>query len=344
MFHSLFRQMFLIFLIALCGSLAVPADEAKKTPTLEDAYRAFHTGMASEKKDEQIKVLKAFLPTRKDVEVLFPKHADIVWKDEEAAQNLLIEHIADVAREATRDGKIEKINKHDLRADKKPTTRNKRVLAMIPSNIPVYRLDIHQEKGAGGMGDFLFVNGRWIFFKDIDVVPELLDKAKEALKKVEPGQTRIRLDDKPLSKREKRMLRWTLSFGDKTEEEYVKRMQELGAILAFPVKDMEYVIVRDMSKRPVEAKTEDIAKIERIYWFDNKAESVRSVCKILGVKGSPDHFIAFFPEKLEKELFEKELKYKNLKEDDIQETKFKVSRRGEALEVKVVEQKAVKRR
>lgn len=168
-------------------------------------------------------------------------------------------------------------------------------------------------------------------------------KAKEALKKVEPGQARIRLDDKPLSKREKRMLRWTLSFGNTTEEEYVNRMQELGAILAFPVNDKEYAIVRDLSKRPAEVKNEDITKIERIYWFDNKAESVGSVCKLLGIKGSPDHLIAFFPEKLENELFDKELKYKNLKEDDIHETKFKVIRRGDNLEVKVVEQHAVKR-
>lgn len=344
MSHSRFRRTYLILLIFVCCSPAAPADEAKKTPTLEDAYRAFYAGMASGKKDEQIKAFKAFLPTRKDVEVLFPKHADIVWINWEAAQNRMIEYIADVAREATRDGKIEKINKHDLRADKTPTTGYKRVLAMIPSNIPVYHLDIHQEKGSGGMGDFLFVNGRWIFFGDINQIPDLLDKkAKEALKKVEPGQARIRLDDKPLTKREKRMLRWTLSFGDITEEEYVKQMQELGAILAFPTAKNEYRVVRELSKRPVEEKAEDIAKINRIYWFDKKAESVRSVCKLLGIKGSPDYFIAFFPEKLENELFDKELKYKNLKEDDIQETKFKVIRRGDALEVKVVEQKAIER-
>lgn len=149
-----------------------------------------------------------------------------------------------------------------------------------------------------------------------------------------------------LSKREKRMLRWTLSFEKSTCEEYVKQMQELGAILAFPTEKEEYVLVRDLSKRPAEAKeakTEDIGKMNRIYWFDKDLESVRSVCKLLGIKGSPEYFIAFFPEKLENELYEKELKYKNRKEDEIQETKFKVLRRGETLKVKVVEQEAVKR-
>jgi hypothetical protein len=166
-----------------------------------------------------------------------------------------------------------------------------------------------------------------------------LDKIKEIpkLKDVKRVQ---------LSKREKRMLRWTLSFKKSTCAEYVKQMQELGAILAFPTEKEEYVVVRDLSKRPAEpkeAKTEDIGKMNRIYWFDKDVESVRSVCKLLGIKGSPEYFIAFFPKKLENELYEKELKYKNRKEDEIQETKFKVRRRGETLEVKVVAQEAVKR-
>lgn len=169
------------------------------------------------------------------------------------------------------------------------------------------------------------------------------DEAKKTPKKEEPAPVRIRLDENGYSKREKRMLRWTLSLNTKDGEEYVKQMHELGAILAFPAAKDEYVVVRDLSKRPAEAKVEDPSKIERIYWFDTRADSVRDVCKILGIKGSPEYFIVFFPEKLEKELFDKELKYKNLKEDDIKETKFKVFRRDKTLEVEVVGQVAVKR-
>ncbi|MGH7172166.1 MAG: hypothetical protein ACRELG_17970 [Gemmataceae bacterium] len=365
MSHGLRRFASLAFMV-FCAAMAVSADEAKKTPTLEEAYRTFHAGMASAKKEEQIKALKTFLPTRKDIDVLFPKHAAIVWKDEQAAQKLMIEHHADVAQEVTRNGPIKRIVKHDLRALKNPSKGYQRVLAMIPRDIPIYAIHVFKEQAGGGTEAFLLVNGRWIFFKDIDAVPERIDKAKEPVKKADSSPARAarqqpprlvldkkladflreqRKNAKPtkLSKREKRMLRWTRKFDTKNAEDYVQQMRALGAILAFPIKKGEYVVIRDLSKRPAEPKAEDIAKMNRIYWIDHKAESVRDVCTILGVKGSPDHFIAFFPEKLENQLHEKELKYKGLPEDDIEATSFRVFRRGAAWQVKVVEQKPDKR-
>ncbi|HTT84842.1 MAG TPA: hypothetical protein VMF67_15305, partial [Rhizomicrobium sp.] len=264
-----FRRFRSFALLAPCLAMAAQADEAKKPPTLEDAYRAFHAGMASAKKEEQIKALKAILPTRKDIEVLFSKHADIVWKDEQAQQKLLREHYADVAREVTRKGAIKRIVKHDVRAEKDPSTGYKRVLAMIPRDIPIYTIDVFKEQASGGTGAFLLVNGRWIFFKGIEAMPEIIEKARvnEFLKQAQ----RIVLDKKDSSfladqqkeamprkgsKREKRMLRWTLKFDTNNAADYVQQMRALGAILAFPVKKGEYRVVHDLSKRPAEAKAE----------------------------------------------------------------------------------------
>jgi hypothetical protein len=56
----------------------------------------------------------------------------------------------------------------------------------------------------------------------------------------------------------------------------------------------------------------------------------------------PDHVVAFFPEKLEKELLAKELKFAGRKEEEIFETRFKVVKKGDKYEVEVVEQKPKK--
>ena len=61
--------------------------------------------------------------------------------------------------------------------------------------------------------------------------------------------------------------------------EYLKQLQGLGAILAFPVTGGEapkYKVVRDL--RPGgKLLDEEISKIQRIYWIDDKPDAVRDV-------------------------------------------------------------------
>jgi hypothetical protein len=137
-----------------------------------------------------------------------------------------------------------------------------------------------------------------------------------------------------LSKREKRMLRWNMRFTATTGLEYLAQLRGLGAILAFPVttgREPKYKVVRDL--RPGgKMLDEDLSKINRIYWFDDKPASVRDVLGALRVKlGSvPVRFVAFMPEELEKQLFDMERGYvervlkRTFDEDKIDETQFRV--------------------
>jgi hypothetical protein len=145
----------------------------------------------------------------------------------------------------------------------------------------------------------------------------------------------------PSGARPKRQVRWTLSFDTKDGEEYAKQLHALGAVLAIPEpgKDKEYRVFRDLAQRPVVGKVEDLTKIDRIYWIDGKPESVASLAKALGLKSKPDVVIAFFPEKLERELLSKELAFARKKEEDIETTTFKVVRKDDSYEVKAVSQR-----
>lgn len=137
-----------------------------------------------------------------------------------------------------------------------------------------------------------------------------------------------------LTAREKRMLRWHMRFTARTGEEYLSQLRALGAILAIPVVG-DLKIVRDL--RPgAKLLTEDVSKINRIYWIDNTPNGVRDVLGSLGldVKPRPDRFIAFMPGPLEKRLYEMERHYvekglrRHFVEDKISETEFRVVKKG----------------
>jgi len=150
-----------------------------------------------------------------------------------------------------------------------------------------------------------------------------------------------------LSRREKRMLRWSMKFNTRNGEDYVRQLRGLGAILAIPVKEVkgqppEYKIVRDLSKRPAQLLDEDISKINRIYWVDQDSSTPRSsvpeVMNVLGIRLRPSHFIAFMPIELEQELFKLERAHKGLDEDQIHETVFRIVESGGHFRPEVMDQ------
>jgi hypothetical protein len=142
------------------------------------------------------------------------------------------------------------------------------------------------------------------------------------------------------SKRYERTLRWVMVFDTYNGDDYANQLHGLGAILAIPRSGNEYRIIRDLKKRPAQLIEEDIEKIKRIYWVDDKRESITPLCMALGISPVPDHVVAFFPQKLEDQLLSLETKYKGLREEQIYETRFKVRKTAGGYEPVVVDQKA----
>jgi hypothetical protein len=144
-----------------------------------------------------------------------------------------------------------------------------------------------------------------------------------------------------LSQREKRMLRWTMMFDTRSGSDYLRQLQALGAILAIPKPEnpRDYYIVRDLTKRPAELLNEDLSQIQRIYWIDDKPQSVQGLMQALGLQLMPNHFVAFMPQDLEDRLAKMELQYMGRKEEQIDATRFKVlPKSGGSYDVKVFDQ------
>ena len=136
-----------------------------------------------------------------------------------------------------------------------------------------------------------------------------------------------------LNKREKRMLRWHMRFTAASGPEYLAQLRGLGAILAFPVTegaDPTYKVVHNLELGRGKLQDDDLSKISRIYWIDDKPQSVQDILAALGLSlpMTPSRFVAFMPQQLEDELFRLEKNYveRSLRlpfnEDKIEETVF----------------------
>ncbi len=143
------------------------------------------------------------------------------------------------------------------------------------------------------------------------------------------------------NKREPRVLRWTLIFNTRDGNDYANQLAGLGAILAIPSpKDPNvYLVIENLNERPVKPRQEELASIKRIYWVDDKAASVSSLARTLGLPGAPPHVVAFFPESLEADLLAMELRYRGLREEQIKETRFEIRRTGGVYRPVVVSQR-----
>jgi hypothetical protein len=131
-----------------------------------------------------------------------------------------------------------------------------------------------------------------------------------------------------ITQRKKRQQRWVMIFNTRDGEDYARQLKGLKALVAIPAGvEGDYLFVDDLGKRPAELKRRDLSQIDRIYWIDDKPDSVSSLAFALRLDPPPRYIVAFFPEELEKELLQKELNYKHAPEDQIEETRF-IVRRG----------------
>jgi hypothetical protein len=138
-------------------------------------------------------------------------------------------------------------------------------------------------------------------------------------------------EGKGLSKRQKRVLRWSMTFNTENGDDYARQLAGIkpggGAILAVPVGGGQYEVLRDLRQRPARGKVEDLATIKSIFWVDDKPDSVSGLAHALQIK-VPQYFVAFFPPDLEEELarLERQKAGGGVSEDDIEETRFNVVR------------------
>jgi hypothetical protein len=137
--------------------------------------------------------------------------------------------------------------------------------------------------------------------------------------------------------RDDRIRRWQVNFTVAGAEDHLRQFAALGAILAVPDADGSYRVYRELSRRPLVGKVEDISKIDRIWFIDAKTETVIAIARLLGMPGQPTKLIAFFPQKLEQEMVTLENVLYPGPNKPNRKIVFQVVRRGDSYRVKLAE-------
>lgn len=191
---------------------------------------------------------------------------------------------------------------------------------------------------------------RWYFFLcDVNVLyedapPDPSERSRLQICKVvdkdpmtpaKEGQNSVAEYTEPLGRwkkdnpeRARRCACWSLRFNTADGQDYARQLSDLGAWLAIPVAEGRFEIIRDFTKRPLTFDVEEnIGSINRVFWTDDNAGSVRGLASALGLNSRPAYVIALFPEKVEKRLIELERKLaaKNGRaENQISNTTFEI--------------------
>ena len=162
---------------------AKEASTTAQTPTadsLKSVFIAWQKDLLAEDPDTREKAISAMLPDAKDMAVLFPDHQEKLVRlfkstgrfEKVRARKKKANNLQKERKRFQSAKKFEAVNQRDNDEFK----RYQEVLKIIPANIPVYTVAVHYEKGSYTWSAFLFVNGRWIWFKNFKKMPLLIPR------------------------------------------------------------------------------------------------------------------------------------------------------------------------
>jgi hypothetical protein len=144
------------------------------------------------------------------------------------------------------------------------------------------------------------------------------------------------------NERIRRQARWTITFNTQSGGDYLRQIKALGAILAFNNRSGDLMYVKDLSRSPVQPEKidkDELKKLNRLFWIDDRHDSVEQLARAMGLDFTPDKVYALFSHEVEKELLRKELAFQNKKEHEIYETRFQFLMRGNGYEIVVIDQR-----
>jgi uncharacterized protein (TIGR03067 family) len=163
-------------------------------------------------------------------------------------------------------------------------------------------------------------------------------------RRIEPKPQERETEERDKKACQARILRWRILFDTRDGSDYLKQLDALGALVAFPGGDGgKYRVIRDLNKRPAQSTVEDVAKFQRVFWAESDPRTIRLLGKELGLESLPQMIVVILPKYVEDELLRKELAHAqgqkpNAKEDEIEETTFKFVRANSRFEIQVVSQ------
>ena len=161
------------------------ADEPKKTEqkSPEDIVKAgilqFRERMRSDDAEVRAKEFDAVMPEKKTLERLFGDDANLIWPRFSEGMKRMRARSDKGKEQFDREGKVISIELIDVRKED-VSGRYRRVLQIIPKDIPVYRAVTKYENGSGGSSSYLVIDGRMRFVPGLEGMAEIIDRQNKS--------------------------------------------------------------------------------------------------------------------------------------------------------------------
>ncbi len=149
--------------------------EEEQVPPLDQTYLAWREKLASPRRAEQQAALHSMLPTKADIEYLFPAHAGRLWPIFDEGTKYLLANAEKMGREFAGDDTITKVTPIDIRQEeaKKPG-QFKKLLEILPRDVLVYRIVVERPQKTSGSSTYLYFNRHWVWIRGAEGIPDLL--------------------------------------------------------------------------------------------------------------------------------------------------------------------------
>lgn len=147
-----------------------------------------------------------------------------------------------------------------------------------------------------------------------------------------------------MNARARRINRWDLRIPYESPEDYVRKLQELGAIVVVTLDDGRYLVFREPAKRQGKIESaESVRGINQLWWQVLGADAIQALAEGLNLEKKPKNLAIFIPVELEQAMTKAERAAAgNLSEDAIEakrlRTSFYAARKGQTFDVKVLKQ------
>ncbi len=115
-------------------------------------------------------------------------------------------------------------------------------------------------------------------------------------------------------------------FSTSSPDDYLRQLRDLGAIIAVPEPDGDFLVFRDLKVRPLVGRKENGSQLPKIQYSDNDERTITGFVRLLGLRTTPPYFMAFFDQDLEDELRELEQRHYKGPESNIVQTFFQFER------------------
>ena len=161
-------------LIALATPVACSRGDADEHG-LEQAVRAYLTGMAAESADENRAAMARLVPTADDFEALVPGKRDALWAVWGPEAERLVANAPERAQEIRDVMPIVAVRSVDLRKDAPLVLATS--LSYLPPDLPVRGVAIELKKDERAASAFVPVRKRWIWVWDLERLASIVSHA-----------------------------------------------------------------------------------------------------------------------------------------------------------------------